>query len=175
MPRQLQSNVEITIIQDDILTTEATALVVPTTTTGALTSKLGRAIKEMGGLAIEEEVVDAAPIAVGAAVVTDGGPTAANVLIHVPLAISASDRVGVEGIRRATRAALVASNIKGFHSVVMPPLCSTAETGIPPLEIARAMVDEFRAHKHPLPQEVIVVVAGTSMADAFDKILSNSK
>ncbi|MCD6500042.1 MAG: macro domain-containing protein [Deltaproteobacteria bacterium] len=175
MPRQLQSNVEITIIQGDIVTTEARAIVVPTTTTGALTSNLGRTIKEMGGEKIEEETMDAAPIAVGAAVVTAGGPTGANALIHVPLTITPADRIGIEGIRRATRAALLASNIKNFRSVVMPPMCSTAETGIPPLEIARAMVDEFRAHKNSLPEEVIVVVPGPTMADAFDKILSNSK
>ncbi len=175
MPRQDLGNVEIEIMIADIMAVEANALVIPTTTTGALTSRLGRRINEMGGKAIEEAAMDVAPIAIGAAFISDGGPTPFDAIIHVPVAITPTERIRVENIRRATRAAMVAGRHASYSILAIPPLCSPVDTGIPPIEIARAMIDEFRAHKDALPETMRLVMPNKEMLEAAQKIINSIK
>ncbi len=175
MPRQDQGNAVLDLLVTDILEVEADALVLPTTTTGALTTRLGRKILNMGAKDMEEEAMDVAPIAIGAAIITDGGPTHFPKIIHVPVALTPTDRIRVENIRRATRAALVAANHAEFNLLAIPPLCSPVDTGIPYIEIARAMIDEFRAHKLPLPELLRYVMPNEEMLEAAQKILNSLK
>lgn len=175
MPRQLAGNLEFQIVSEDITAIEVDAVVLPTTSTGALTTRLGQRIKEMGGDDIEAEAMEVAPVAVGAAIVTGGGPLTAAHLIHVPVAVTPGGKIGVENIRRATRAALVAGNIKGFEVLAFPPLCRPEESGVPMIEIARAIIDEVRGHRHPKPEKIILVDNRRSMIQAAERILSSLK
>lgn len=150
-------------------------LVVPSTTTGALSSNLGRKIAAKAGNSIQDEAMDVAPIAIGAALITRGGDLAVNWLIHVPVSLTPGSRVGVESVRRATRAALVASYIKGYPVVAMPPMTSTPESGIPAIEIARAMLDEIRAHRHAKPETIVLVDERGDVARMANKILDSIK
>ena len=175
MPRQDQGSVAIELIVADIMTVEADALVLPTTTTGALTSRLGRRIAEMGDQGIEALAMDVAPIAIGAAFISEGGPTPFDAIIHVPVALTPTDRIRVENIRRATRAAMVAGRHAEYSILAIPPLCSPVDTGIPYIEIARAMIDEFRAHKDALPETMRYVLPNEEMLEAAKKILNSIK
>ena len=175
MPRQPQGNVEIELLSGDVLEVEAEAVVVPTTTTGALTSYLGERILRMGGKAIQDEAMDVAPIAIGAAIVTDGGPVGDKKLIHVPVALTPVDKLGIENVRRATKAALVAAHAKEFHVIAMPPLCRPGDGGMTSQEIARAMIDEIRAHKYPLPEKVRYVLLDDEMLQIATRIMETLK
>lgn len=175
MPRQLTGNVEFHVVSQDIFTMEVDAIVLPTSTTGALTSDLGVRLKEAGGEEVEKEAMGVAPIAVGAAFVSSGGPVTAPHIIHVPIQLTLGDKVGVESIRRAARAALVAGNVKGFRTLAIPPLTRSAKSGIPTIEIARAVIDEVRGHRHPKPEKVYLVTNRASMIRAANKIISNFK
>lgn len=175
MPRQLTGDVEFHVISQDIFEIEVDAVVLPTSTTGALTSDLGIRIKEAGGESVERDAMEVAPIAVGAAFVSRGGPVAAPFLIHVPIQLTPGDRVGVENIRRAARASLVAGNVKNFNTLAIPPLTRTEESGIPTIEIARSIIDEVRGHRHPKPEKVYLVTDKPLMIKAANKILSNLK
>jgi len=175
MPRQLTGDVEFHIISQDIFTVEVDAVVLPTSTTGALSSALGIRIKEAGGEDVEKEAMEVAPIAVGAAFVSKGGPCVAPYLIHVPIQLTPGEKIGVENIRRAARASLVAGNVKKFDTLAIPPLTQTEESGIPTIEIARSIIDEVRGHRHPKPEKVYLVTDKALMIKAANKILSNLK
>jgi O-acetyl-ADP-ribose deacetylase (regulator of RNase III) len=140
-----------------------------------LTTPLGLRIKEMGGEDLEIEAMQVAPIAVGAAIVTEGGPLTAPHLIHVPVAVTPGGKIAVENIRRAARAALIAGNVKGFDSLALPPLCRPEDSGVPVLEIARAIIDEVRGHRHSKPERIFLVDDRRSMIEAVEKILSSLK
>ena len=66
-------------------------------------------------------------------------------------------KVGVENVRRATRAALLAAarnNIEVHRAFLEWGPASAASI---PSDAARAMVDELRAHRQPKPSTVYLV------------------
>lgn len=175
MSRPTGGTVEIQIVKGDITGMEFDVLVLPTATTGSGTTGAARKIVQKAGKTLEKQAMDAAPIAIGAALITDGGKLNVSNIIHVPVALTPGSRVGVESVRRATRAALVAANAKGYPVVAMPPMCLPQESGIPAIEIARAMLDEIRAHRHPNPETVYIVDDHGTVARMATRILDALK
>jgi O-acetyl-ADP-ribose deacetylase (regulator of RNase III) len=106
-----------------------------------------------------------APIAVGAAVVTNAGRLWAKNIIHAPTMEEPGLKVSVENVRRATRAALLAASQRSLPVIAIPGL-GTGLGGADPSDAARAMVNELRAHKQPNPATVWLV-------DLNDEVLSN--
>ena len=95
-------------------------------------------------------------IAVGAAVVTTAGKLFAKQVIHAPTMEQPGMKVGVENVRRATRAALLAAARLGIEVLAIPGM-GTGLGGVDPADAARAMVDELRAHRQPKPATVYLV------------------
>ena len=115
-------------------------------------------------------MVGCAPVAVGAAVVTAAGELAARHLIHAPTAEEPGVRVAIEGVRRATRAALLATAAHAFP-VVAFPLMMVGLTELSLEETTRAMADELRAHRQPFPAAVYLVATNDEEASAFEASL----
>ena len=149
------------------------AIVNPTNSLGMMVSGISATIREVGGAAIEDEAKASAPIAVGAAVVTTGGDLFAKSVIHVPTMEEPGMKIGVENVRRATRAALLAA-ARFNHATIAYPVIGTGPGGVPFDEAARAMVDELRAHKAPLPATVYLVGTNEMLLSAFDAALKNA-
>lgn len=175
MSRPTGGTVEIHVVKGDITGMDFDVLVLPTSTTGTGATGGARKIVHKGGKALEREAVDAAPIAVGAALITEGGRLSASHVIHVPVSLTPGAKVGVENVRRATRAALIAANAKGYPTIAIPPMCLPQESGIPAIEIARAMLDEIRGHRHPKPENVYIVDEDGTVARMAMKILESLK
>jgi O-acetyl-ADP-ribose deacetylase (regulator of RNase III) len=131
------------------------------------------ALKSRGGQQIEDEARLSAPVAVGAAVVTTAGALFAKRVIHAPTMEEPGMKIGVENVRRATRAALIAAGRNGFDTIAMPGM-GTGVGGVPVDEAARAMVDELRAHRQPLPATVYLVGTNDILLAAFDAALKNA-
>jgi O-acetyl-ADP-ribose deacetylase (regulator of RNase III) len=73
-------------------------------------------------------------------------------------------KIGVENVRRATRAAMIAAARHGFEIIAIPGM-GTGLGGVDPDDAARAIVDELRAHKQAKPSTVYLV-------DLKDEILA---
>src|SRR5439155_22988973 len=86
-------------------------------------------------------------------------------VIHAPTMEEPGTKVGVENVRRATRAALLAAAHHGFEVIALPGM-GTGLGGVDPADAARAMVDELRAHRQPKP-------ATLHLVDLRDEILLN--
>jgi O-acetyl-ADP-ribose deacetylase (regulator of RNase III) len=123
------------------------------------------ALSRKGGPLIQREAMSLAPIAVGAAVVTNAGHLWAKNIIHAPTMEEPGLKVSVESVRRATRAALLAASQRSLPVIAIPGL-GTGLGGADPADAARAMVNELRAHKQPNPATVWLV-------DLNDEVLSN--
>src|SRR5262249_6718200 len=133
------------------------------------------AIKRRGGDKIQQEAMSCAPIAVGAAVVTTAGRLHARAVIHAPTMEEPGLRIGVENVRRATRAALIAAAHHGFDVIAFPGLGGPGGGGVDPDEAARAMVDEIRALRTPKPQTIYLVDTDDGMLGAFEEALRNAQ
>jgi O-acetyl-ADP-ribose deacetylase len=146
------------------------AIVSPGNSQGIMAGGTAGQIKAAGGQAIEDEAKEAAPVAVGAAVVTGPGELFCKAVIHAPTMEEPGMKIGVENVRRATRAAMLAAARFG-HTTIAFPLIGIGVGGVPVDEAARAMVDELRAHKQPQPQTVYLMATGQDMVFYYEEAL----
>jgi O-acetyl-ADP-ribose deacetylase (regulator of RNase III) len=155
---------QIHLAKSDLTEMPVDAVVNPANSLGIMGGGVAGALSRRGGPTIQKEAMSLAPIAVGAAVVTNAGQLWAKAVIHAPTMEEPGTKVGVENVRRATRAALLAAAHHGFEVIAIPGM-GTGLGGVDPADAARAMVDELRAHRQPKPSTVYLV-------DLRDEILA---
>ena len=140
----------------DIVDLSVDAIVTPANSLGLMQHGIALQVKEAGGQVIEDEAKSLAPIAVGAAVVTTAGELFCKAVIHVPTMEEPGQKIGVENVRRATRAGLLAAARSGYQTIAFP-IIGSGPGGVPYDEAARAVVDELRAHRQPSPSTVYLM------------------
>jgi len=156
---------QIHLAKSDISEMAVDAVVSPGNSLGIMGVGVAAILSRKGGPLIQREAMSLAPIAVGAAVVTNAGTLWAKYVIHTPTMEEPGQKVAVENVRRAMRAALLAAHQRGFQVIAVPGL-GTGLGGADPSDAARAMVNELRAHKQPSPVTVWLV-------DTNEKILAH--
>src|SRR3954452_9689985 len=156
---------QIHLAKTDITEMAVDAVVTPANSLGIMGGGVAAALSRKGGPSIQKEAMSLAPIAVGAAVVTNAGKLFAKHVIHAPTMEEPGSKVGVENVRRATRAALLAAAHHGFEGIAAPGM-GTGLGGVDPGDAPRAIVDDIPAHRQPKPTTVYLV-------DRRDQILSH--
>jgi O-acetyl-ADP-ribose deacetylase (regulator of RNase III) len=147
---------QIHLAKSDISKMAVDAVVAPGNSLGIMGGGVAGVLSRKGGPAIQRETMSLAPIAIGAAVVTNAGVLWAKNVIYAPTMEEPGQRVAVENVSRAMRAALLAANQRSFQVIAVPGL-GTGLGGADPAEAARAMVNELRAHRQPNPATVWLV------------------
>jgi O-acetyl-ADP-ribose deacetylase (regulator of RNase III) len=156
---------QVHLAKSDITDMAVDAVVSPANSLGIMGGGVAGALSRKGGPLIQREAISLAPIAVGAAVVTNAGHLWAKNVIHAPTMEEPGQKVAVESVRRAMRAALLAAAQRGFEVIAVPGL-GTGLGGADPADAARAMVNELRAHRQANPSTVWLV-------DTNDQILAH--
>src|ERR1043165_1539541 len=147
---------QIHLAKTDITEMAVDAVVNPANSLGIMGGGVSAALSRKGGPSIQKEAMSLAPIAVGAAVVTNGGQLWAKYVIHAPTMEQPGTKVGGENVRRATRAALLAAAPPGF-AVIGRAGMGPGLGGCDPADAGRAIGDELRAHRQPKPGTVYLV------------------
>lgn len=155
---------QIHLAKGDITDMAVDAVVNPANSLGIMGGGVAAALSRKGGPSIQKEAMSLAPIAVGAAVITNAGNLWCKNVIHAPTMEEPGTKIGVENVRRATRAALLAAAHRGFEVIAIPGM-GTGLGGVDPADAARAIVDELRAHRQAKPSTVYLV-------DIRDEILT---
>ena len=161
---------QVHVVLADVVELPVDAIVVPTDSSGQMTAGLALAARVRAGEEVEREVVQCAPIAVGAAVVTAGGGLWAKHVIHVPIVEEPGLKITIEAVRRATRAALLAASAHSLN-VVAVPFMGRRPSELTNAETARAMVDELRAHRHPFPSTIYLADPVREIACLYEEAL----
>ena len=104
----------------DITCVVADAIVNPANSYGLMGGGVAYAIKKRGGQVIEDEAVSKAPIPVGGAVETTAGFLDVRYVIHAPTMREPAERIRLENVVLATRAALLRASELGVGSLVFP-------------------------------------------------------
>lgn len=164
---------QIHVAKGDLVTMPVDGVVNPANSQGLMLSGVAGALKAAGGPEIEEEARAFAPIAVGAALVTTAGSLPARHVIHAPTMEEPGMKIGVENVRRAMRAALIAAARNNLQTIAVPGM-GTGIGGVPVDEASRAIVDELRAHRQPMPQTVYLVATSEIVIQAFEAALKNA-
>jgi O-acetyl-ADP-ribose deacetylase len=163
---------QIEVRASDLLTFDGDGIIVPTISDGLMVEGVAACVKAAAGKEVEDEVRRSAPIAVGAAVVTSGGALSVRHIVHVPLTEHPGMKVGVENIRRATRAGLLASTHFQLERIAIPGF-GNGEIGVPCDEAARAIIDEVRAYRGAHPVYVVLLDQDPEMIAAFSEMLGD--
>ena len=165
---------QVHVAKAEIWTLPVDAIVNPANSLGIMGGGIGGALRRQGGDVIQQAAMQAAPIAVGAALVTTAGQLPAKNVIHVPTMEEPGMKIGAENVRRAARAALIASDRNNFKVIAIPGI-GTDLGDVPIDEAARAIVEEVRAHKRPFPETIYLVDTNQSMVEAFEDALRNAQ
>jgi O-acetyl-ADP-ribose deacetylase (regulator of RNase III) len=162
------------VAKADVSQLPVDAVVTPSSTPGIMVGTAARGLRVRGGADIEAEARAAAPIAVGAAIVTGPGRLFCRHVIHVPVVEQPGEKIGVENARRATRAALVAASAYNLDVIGIPGI-GTGIGGLSYEEAARAIVDEVRGYRSPKPQTIYLVDQDEMMLRAFEDALRQTQ
>ncbi len=94
---------QVHVAQAELWTLPVDAVVNPANSLGIMGGGIGGAIRRQGGDVIQQAAMAAAPIAVGAALVTTAGQLPSQNVIHVPTMEEPGQKIGAEAVRRAAR------------------------------------------------------------------------
>ncbi|HVK77521.1 MAG TPA: macro domain-containing protein [Kofleriaceae bacterium] len=164
---------QVHVARAELTTLPVDAVVNPANSLGIMGGGTSGVLRRAGGDIIQQEAMSAAPIAVGAAIVTGAGSLPCKFVIHAPTMEEPGMKIPAENVRRAARAALIAADVKQFKVIAFPGM-GTDLGDVPADEAARAIVEEIRAHKRACPETIYLVDPSIDMVDAFEEALRNA-
>jgi O-acetyl-ADP-ribose deacetylase len=157
---------KIDIVEGDISTESAAAIVNAANNHFWMGAGVAGAIKRRGGEEIEHEAMAQGPVTPGECVITSGGRLAARHVIHA--AVMGQDlQTSSDLIDCATRNALALAEAHRLDSIAFPAF-GTGIGGFPVGECARIMLRAFREHHAGSLTLVRYVLYGKS---AFDTVI----
>ncbi len=152
----------------DITEEKCDAIVNPANSFGIMGGGVALAIKLKGGEEIEKEAKSKAPIKVGNAIFTTGGKLKCKYVIHAPTMERPAQKIPLENVKLATRAALELARKLKIKSIAFPGM-GTGVGGIKAEEAAKIMLEEFKNFKE---LEIRVIAFEEELFQAFQKQLN---
>jgi len=167
-----EEKITIKIIQGDITTSNAEAIVNAANNHLWMGAGVAGAIKRAGGKEIEDEAISKGPIPVGSAIETNAGKLKAKYVIHA--VVMGQDLVTNEHyIREATKSVLNLCEKLKLSSVAFPAL-GTGVGGFPLDECAEIMINEVLKFNPVYLKEVQFYLLGNA-AQIFEEVYSKIK
>jgi O-acetyl-ADP-ribose deacetylase (regulator of RNase III) len=158
--------IQICVAQGSILEMDVQAIVNAANSRGIMGGGVAGVIKRAAGPEVDEEAQRQSPIPVGSAVVTSGGRTRYQAIIHAPTMPEPAMRIDPQNVARATRAALALADARGFASVAIPGM-GTGVGGVAHADAAEMMIKEIRAFAPQALQSVVLVDVDPAMVQAW--------
>ena len=146
---------EIVIKKADITKMDVDAVVNPSNSFGEMGGGVALAIKKAGGDVIEKEAKKKSPVELGQAVITGAGKLKARHVIHAPTMKFPAEKIGVENVRMATRAAMETAVKNKIKTIAFPGM-GTGVGGVPYTSALKVMLEEIH-EKLPCFREVYIV------------------
>ncbi|MEW6544685.1 MAG: macro domain-containing protein [Nitrospirota bacterium] len=146
----------IVVVHGSILEADAQAVVNAANSRGIMGGGVAGVIKRAAGPEVEAEARRLAPIPVGSAVLTTGGKTKFQGIIHAPTMPEPAVRIPAENVAKATRAALKLADERGLATVAIPGM-GTGVGGVAHEEAASLMLKEIKAFKARNLRSVLLV------------------
>jgi len=161
------------VAQSDITLFSVDAIIIPCSAS-AINEGFRALIESKGADAIADELRANAPLAIGAAMIASCPEIAAQNAILVPIIKYPDDDVATELLRRAIKAALIASNMKRYQTIALPRMVST-EGGPTLAEATRAVVQEIHSHSSPFPEKIYLVDSDAEVIRIFENAVQYSQ
>ncbi len=157
----------IVIKKGDITQEKCDAIVNPANSFGIMGGGVALAIKLKGGKEIEEEAIKKAPIPVGNAIATKAGKLNCNYVIHSPTMQKPAQKIPLENVRLATKAALELARKLKIKSIAFPGM-GTGIGGVKAEDAARVMIKECKKFED---LEIRLIAFDENLYKAFKEFL----
>ena len=164
---------QVRVVHGSILDMDVQAIVNAANSRGIMGGGVAGVIKRAAGPEVDEEARRQAPIPVGTAVVTSGGRTKYQAIIHAPTMPEPAMRIDPQNVALATRAALALADARGFASVAIPGM-GTGVGGVAHTDAAAMMIEEIRTFVPHALQTVVLVDVDLAMVQAWRDALKES-
>jgi O-acetyl-ADP-ribose deacetylase (regulator of RNase III) len=164
---------QVRVVHGSILDMDVQAIVNAANSRGIMGGGVAGVIKRAAGPEVDEEARRQAPIPVGTAVVTSGGRTKYQAIIHAPTMPEPAMRIDPQNVAVATQAALVLADARGFASVAIPGM-GTGVGGVAHADAAAMMIEEIRTFVPRALQTVVLVDVDPAMVQAWCEALKES-
>ena len=173
--RTKYKNVVLTVRKGDITKMHTEAIVNPANSYGTMGGGVALAIKEMGGIEIEKEALQYAPIPIGEAVVTTAGKLNAQMVIHAPTMKEPIEPCTSHRVRKATEAALRCAEKQNVEKIAFPGM-GTGYGGLPKQKAAQVIVNMIISHinKGTKLKEIVLVGLHDDLVKEFIKVIRHS-
>ena len=159
-------HLQVAVVQGSILEADAEVIVNAANSHGVMGGGVAGVIRRAAGAEVEKEAKEQAPIPVGEAVMTSGGQTLFQGIIHAPTMPNPAMRIPAENVAKATRAALSLADNRGLTSVAIPGM-GTGVGGVAPTDAADKMIEEIRSFTPQSLTTVILVDIDPTMVQAW--------
>jgi len=167
--------VKVLVKKGDITKENVDAIVNPSNSFGVMGGGVAYAIKQKGGVIIEEEAKSKAPIPVGEAILTGGGKLKSRYVIHASTMEHPAERIGVANIRMGVGAALMCAHTNHLHSISFPGM-GTGVGSVPSADAAKCMTQEINHFCKETPNStlhrIFLVAYSDELYDAFEKCVN---
>jgi O-acetyl-ADP-ribose deacetylase (regulator of RNase III) len=140
----------IVAVVGDLVDQNVDALVHPANSRGLIGTASPRSLRILGGVEIERDAMEQAPLELGSAILTGPGQLAdsgVRGVIHAVVQPTLGSPVKLDTVRRAVRAALEVADANRFRSIAMPTMGAGAGVeGREPTLVWQAIVEEIVAY-----------------------------
>ncbi len=164
---------QVRVVRGSILDMDVQAIVNAANSLGIMGGGVAGVIKRAAGNEVDEEARRLAPIPVGSAVVTSGGRTKYQAIIHAPTMPEPAMRIDPQNVALATQAALALADARGFASVAIPGM-GTGVGGVAHADAAAMMIKEILMFVPRALQSVVLVDVDPAMVQAWRDALKES-
>lgn len=163
----------ISVIHGSILEVDAQVIVNAANSLGIMGGGVAGVIRRSAGVEVEEEARRQAPIPVGKAVLTSGGRTTFQGIIHAPTMTQPAMSIPPDNVAKATRAALELADAQSIESVALPGM-GTGVGGVDHSEAASRMITEIRSFVSKTLRTVTLVDVDPVMVAAWRHCLQTA-
>lgn len=163
-------SLKISVVKGDLTQQDVDAIVNPANSYGLMGGGVALAIKQKGGIEIQEEALARAPLEMGTALLTTAGKLRCKAVIHSPTMQRPSQLTTPEHIASATHAALVCAEEHGLESIAFPGM-GTGGGGVSYKKAAEIMVRTLKNHSSKHLKDVVLVAWNDALYNAFQNTL----
>lgn len=154
-----------------ICSAKVDAIVNPANCLGYMGGGVAKAIRDVGGVEIENEAIHKGPINLGDLIITGAGALVAGMVIHAPTMEQPAERADPDVVRQAVESVLEYAAQEQLHSLAFPGM-GTGVGGLDKVQAARIMVAAFRAHTAEYPRVIELYDVDPTMVNAWQEQLA---
>ncbi len=162
---------QIAIVKGSILDVDVQVIVNAANSHGTMGGGVAGVIRRAAGDIVEQEAIQQSPIPVGNAILTSGGKTTFQGIIHAPTMPEPTMHIPTKNVAEATHAALQLADKKGFTSMAIPGM-GTGVGGVSPTDAAANMLSEILSFSPYNLEKIILIDIDPAIVQAWQDRVS---